>query len=106
MSRSTLRSDDVQMAPGVLAWSPQRGPITSSRDLAAAVQSGEAVLRVTSDHAVRTGGDNAPLAAVVRLDNDLSALLQRLTELALEVDDLRIRLVDIAEHAAATLSGG
>jgi hypothetical protein len=93
------------MAAGVLAWSPQRGLITSPRDLTAAVQDGEAVLQVTSDQVVRAG-DDVPLAAVVRLDNDVAALLRQLTELALEVDDLRVRVVDIAEYAAATLSDG
>lgn len=45
------------------------------------------------------------MAAVLRLDNDLATLLRQLTELALDVDDLRLRLLEIAEHAASTLSG-
>ena len=105
MTRSTSRPEDVQMAPGVRGWRPQRGPITSPQELAVAIRAGEAVLHATSDHVVRAGDGDAPLAAVIRLDNDLAALLRQLTELALDVDDLRLRLLEIAEHAASTLSG-
>ena len=93
------------MAPGVLGWSPPRGSITAPDELAAAIRAGEAVLHATSDH-VRAGDGDAPLVAVVRLDNDLAALLRRFTELALDVEDLRLRLLEIAEAAASTLSGG
>jgi hypothetical protein len=106
MKRSASRPEDVQMAPGVLGWSPPRGSITAPDELAAAIRAGEAVLHATSDHVVRAGDGDAPLVAVVRLDNDLAALLRRFTELALDVEDLRLRLLEIAEAAASTLSGG
>jgi hypothetical protein len=92
------------MAPGVLAWSPQRGPITSPKELAAAVRDGEAVLHVTSEHVVRAGRHDPSLVAVIRLDNDVAALLRQLTDVVLEVNDLRTRLLDIVEAAAHSLA--
>lgn len=46
---------------------------------------------------------DAPLIAVVRLDNDVAVLARQIMALAREVDELRSRLTDIAEAAIEAL---
>jgi hypothetical protein len=104
VSGSTLQPGDVQVAPDVLAWSPQRGPITAPADLAAAVREEQIVLCASTDHVVHAGTDVAPMSVVVRVDDDIAALARQLTDLVAEVDALRLRLLDIVESAAAALS--
>lgn len=91
------------MAAGVLGWSAQRGPITSRPELASAVRDGEAVLHATAEHVICSVHGDAPLIAVVRLDNDVAVLARQIMALAGEVDELRSRLTDIAEAAVEAL---
>jgi hypothetical protein len=104
MTDRAWHREEVQMAPGVLAWSPQRGPITSPDELAAAVRDDEVVLRATGGCLVRAGDGDAPLVAMIRVDNDVAVLLRQLTDLTLKVEDLHSRLLDIADATTEILA--
>jgi hypothetical protein len=88
---------DVVVGPGVLAWSAERGCITTAHELLAAVRDGEVVLVADNDHVVRAVEGEAPLAAVVRGDNDTAGLIAEIRELYARVDDPHDRLADMVE---------
>jgi hypothetical protein len=95
---------DVVVRPGVLAWSAERGCITAANELLAAVREGEVVLAVDDDYVVRAVEGEAPLAAVVRGDNDTARLIEKIRHLNARADDVHDRLVDVAEASIAVLT--
>ena len=76
---------------GAVGWAADRGFVGDEISFGAAQRRGVLALQVT-DGVVRLINDGTPLAAVVRLDQELT--------------DLHTRLIDIAEDAAGQLSAG
>jgi hypothetical protein len=95
---------DVVVRPCVLAWSAERGCITTAQELLAAIRDGEVVLAVDDDHVVRGIEGEAPLVAVVRGDNGTARLVEEVRDLNARVDDLHDRLVDMVEASIAVFT--
>jgi hypothetical protein len=95
---------DVVVGPDVLAWSAGRGCITATQELVTALRDGDVVLVADNDHVVRGVEGEAPLAAVIRADNDTARLIAEVRELNARVDDLHDRLVDMVEVSMDVLT--
>jgi CMP-2-keto-3-deoxyoctulosonic acid synthetase len=85
------------MPSGVLAWTAQRGCITTPEQVVDACRAGEVVLGVDDDHVIRSVQGYAPLIAAVRLDGHAVRLAQQISDVATRLDELHERLLDIAE---------
>jgi hypothetical protein len=81
----------------VLPWTAQRGCITTPEQVVDARRAGEVVLAVDDDHIIRGVEGEAPLMAAVRLDGHAMRLTGQIGDVAMRLDELHDRLVDIAE---------
>jgi hypothetical protein len=98
------RPEHVTVPSGVLAWTAQRGCITTPEQVVDACRADEIVLAVDDDHVIRDVEGDALLIAAVRLDGHAVRLARQITDLSARLDELHDRLVDVAEAAVDGLS--
>lgn len=87
--------EDVPAPRAARAWSARYGFLTDVVGVTEAHDEGAVVLSV-DDGMVRDVDGDAPLAAVVRIDRDVVALVS-------EVENLHVRLFDVFEYALDAL---
>jgi hypothetical protein len=75
------RAGHVTVPSGVLAWTAQRGCITTPEQIVDACRAGEIVLAVDDDHVIRDVEGDAPLVVAVRLDGHAVRLARQITDL-------------------------
>ena len=89
---------DVAAPLGAVAWSVSRGWITSTEEVAAVHREAQFVIyAVPDDGVVCDVVGQASLAAIMHVDRRVLALHR-------EVDELRQRLLDVAEYAAESFA--
>jgi hypothetical protein len=96
MSAAPDRPDGVRAPEGAVAWTVRDGFVTSTDGLQAVRGEGQGVLDVEDGMVCGVDGSE-PLAAVVRMDRDL-------TDARAEIDSLYRRLRDIVDYADDRLS--
>lgn len=95
---------EIRAPQGAVGWTPTLGWVYDVRDLPDHVNAGHFVIVVSeSDGMVRLNSvETAPLAAQLRLETDMAELTNRVAEI--DTEQLREKLLDVAEFAAARLS--
>ena len=73
----------IRAPQGALAWTPAEGYLYERSEIAVHVAAGSMVLVVSDDGYLRgvTERDRAPLAALLRLEGDLTEVVRRLDDL-------------------------
>ena len=81
-----MTAEPIRAPAGAIAWTPDDGWLYHAADLPERVTAGHYTLVVSDDGHLRGVSDTqpAPLAAVLRIDADVSELVQRVGDLAEE----------------------
>lgn len=90
-----------------VAWTPAGGWLYSPDDVPILVEDGDLVIVVSDDGVIRgvTNHDRAPLSAMLRIDGDVSQLVERIADLEQPISELKAR-VDALVARVDRLSGG